>query len=93
MTVSAAERNPVAQSASKAGAARRLDAGYEVRISARRGVVTASVASYRAPGALKVAEGRPVGEAAGLAGMLFPMTATAHIMSEFAKKVPNDVPA
>jgi coenzyme F420-reducing hydrogenase alpha subunit len=76
--VSAAERLPAAPSAGKAGAARRLDAGYEVRISARRGVVTASVASHRASGALRVAEGRPIGEAAGLAGMLFPMNATAQ---------------
>src|SRR5262249_26958266 len=55
-----------------------LDAGYEVRIGARRGVVTATAASFRAPGALKVAEGRPVGEAIGLAGLLFPMNAAAQ---------------
>jgi hypothetical protein len=66
------------------GAARRLDAGYEVRLSERRGVVTASVASLRAPGALRVAEGRPVGEAAGLAGMLFPMSATAQTAAALA---------
>lgn len=72
------ERLPGAQSTGKVGATRRLDAGYEVRISAKRGVVTASVASHRASGALRVAEGRPIGEAAGLAGMLFPMNATAQ---------------
>jgi hypothetical protein len=57
---------------------RRLDAGYEVRISARSGIVAASVASHRSPGVLRIAEGRPVGEAAGMAGLLFPMNAAAQ---------------
>jgi hypothetical protein len=66
------------QLASSPTSTRRLDAGYEVRISARRGLVTATAASFRAPGALKVAEGRPVGEAVRLAGLLFPMNASAQ---------------
>jgi coenzyme F420-reducing hydrogenase alpha subunit len=84
--------NPGASFGANAGAARRPDAGYEVRISARHGVVTASVAALRASGALRVAEGRPVGEAAGLAGLLFPMnaaaqTAAALLAAEAALKV------
>jgi hypothetical protein len=74
--------NPSAKTS--AGAARRLDAGYELRVSARRGVVTASVTALRAQGALRVAEGRPVGEAAGLAGMLFPMSAAAQTAAALA---------
>lgn len=58
--------------------ARRLDAGYELRLAARDGVIGARVTSKRPAGALRVAEGRPAAEAAGLAGMLFPMNATAQ---------------
>lgn len=76
--MTAPDRTPPNIPSGKAGAARRLDSGYEVRISARRGVVTAAVMSKRAPGALRLAEGRPVSEAAGLSGMLFPMNATAQ---------------
>jgi hypothetical protein len=58
--------------------ARRLDGGYEVRISRRGDALSATVVSHRAPGALRVAEGRAAPEAAGLAGLLFPINATAQ---------------
>jgi len=59
-------------------APRRLTAGYELHLSLRDGVIAAGVISKRPSGALRVAEGRPAGETAGLAGMLFPIDATAQ---------------
>ena len=60
------------------GPARRLDGGYELRVRAGGDGVSAHVVSVRPADALRLAEGRPVGEAVGLAAAIFPMSAAAQ---------------